>query len=330
MTRVAVHYKDYYEILGVPRSASDEDIKKAFRRLAREHHPDVAREKRGSEERFKEVNEAYEVLGNPENRKKYDALGADFRSGTEFRPPPGFGRQRPTRRGGASNPEEFEFRGAGFSEFFESLFGGAGRAGGGFSGFGGGMGDPDEESHRGADVEGEILVALDEVLHGSVRTISMQGVNPRTGQHERSVLQVRIPAGVREGQLIRVAGKGESGIRRTPGDLYLRVRLAKHPDFEVKGSDLVTELTLAPWEAVLGATVAVPTLDGRVHVRVPPGSRNRQQLRVRSRGLPGSTGERGDLYVNLNIDVPSAVGEEERELWERLGAKSKFVPRPGE
>ena len=323
MNRVAVHYKDYYEILGVPRSASDEEIKKAFRRLAREHHPDVAREKRGSEERFKEINEAYEVLGNPEHRKKYDALGADFRSGTEFRPPPGFGRQRPPRRGGVPNPEEFEFRGAGFSDFFESLFGAQGRAGGGFGGFGGGMGDPDVEGRRGADVEGEILVALDEVLHGSVRTITMQGVNSNTGQHERTVLQVRIPAGVREGQLIRVAGKGESGKRRTPGDLYLRVRLAKHPDFEVKGADLVTELTLAPWEAVLGATVAVPTLDGRVHVRVPPGSRNRQQLRVRSRGLPGSAGERGDLYVNLTIDVPSTVGEEEREFWERLVAKSK-------
>jgi len=321
-----VRYKDYYEILGVPRSASEEDLKKAFRRLAREHHPDVAKDKKGSDERFKEINEAYEVLGNAENRRKYDELGPDFRSGSEFRPPPGFSGGRSTRKPAGANAQEFHFEGAGFSDFFESLFGGRG----GRRGFGGGSEDEEVPASRGADVEGEILVALDEVLHGSVRTVTMQRTRAVEGQAERTSLQVRIPPGVREGQLIRVAGKGEAGFRGAPGDLYLRVRLARHPDFQVRGQDLVTELALAPWEAVLGATVSVPTLDGRVHVRVPAGSRNGQPLRVRTRGLPSADGARGDLYVNLRVDVPTAVTDEERAVWERLAAVSKYAPRGAE
>lgn len=326
MTRTAVRYKDYYETLGVPRTASEDDLKKAFRRLAREHHPDVAKDKKGSEDRFKEINEAYEVLGNAENRRKYDELGPDFRSGSEFRPPPGAGGRRSTRRPGDAGASEFHFEGAGFSDFFESLFGGRG----GRRGFGGMSDDDEAPVSRGADVEGEILVALDEVLHGSVRTVSLQHTNPRDGQMERTSMQVRIPPGVREGQLIRVAGKGEAGSRGAPGDLYLRVRLARHPDFQVRGMDLVTELALAPWEAVLGATVSVPTLDGRVHVRVPAGSKNGQPLRVRGRGLPGADGARGDLYVNLRVDVPTAVTDEERALWEKLAAVSKYAPRGAE
>ncbi len=329
MRRPAVRYKDYYEVLGVPRSASDEDIKKAFRRLAREHHPDVARDKKGSEERFKEVNEAYEVLGTVENRRKYDELGAGFRSGAEFRPPPGFGRRGSARRPNSAGERDSQFGGAGFSEFFEALFGGRGPRRGG-SGFGMDPDDFDSVAGRGADVEGEILVALDEVLHGSVRTVSLQRVSPRDGQPERTSMQVRIPPGVREGQLIRVAGKGETGIRGGPGDLYLRVRLARHPDFQVRELDLVRDLPLAPWEAVLGATVGVPTLDGRVHVRVPAGSRNGQPLRVRGRGLPGSDGARGDLYVNLRVEVPTTVTPEERQLWERLAAASPYKPRGSE
>jgi curved DNA-binding protein len=326
MTRVPVRYKDYYETLGVPRSATEEDIKKAFRRLAREHHPDVAKDKKRSEERFKEINEAYEVLGTAENRRKYDELGPDFRSGSEFRPPPGFGGRRSARRSADGNAQEFHFEGAGFSDFFESLFGGRG----GRRGFGGGGGEDEAPASRGADVEGEIVVALDEVLHGSVRTVTMERAHPQEGQAERTSLQVRIPPGVREGQLIRVAGKGEAGFRGAPGDLYLRVRLARHPDFQVRGQDLLTEVALAPWEAVLGATVSVPTLDGRVHVRVPAGSRNGQSLRVRTRGLPGADGKQGDLYVNLRVDVPTTLTEEERGLWERLAAVSKYTPRGAE
>lgn len=334
MRRAVVRYKDYYEILGVPRSAGEEDIKKAFRRLAREHHPDVAKDKRTSEERFKEINEAYEVLGNAENRRKYDALGAGYRAGTEFRPPPGFGGHGRRTRAGAgaggagAGAEDFEFRfgGTGFSDFFESLFGGRG-GGRGFGGFGGGVEDAGPGGGRGADIEGEILVSLDEVVRGAERQVNLQRVNPRDGSEERTTLRVRIPPGVREGQLIRVAGRGEAGLRGVPGDLYLRVRLARHPDFQVRDADLETEVTLAPWEAVLGATVSVPTLDGRVKVKVPAGSQGGHKLRVQGRGLPGGDGSRGDLYVSLRVEVPVRLSAEERALWEKLAAVSSPLSR---
>ncbi len=312
---MAIQYKDYYAILGVPRGASDDEIKRAFRRLARQHHPDVAKDKRSSEERFKEINEAYEVLGNPENRRRYDRLGANWRAGSEFRPPPGWDRRPRGRAGGGG---EFRFGGTGFSEFFEALFGGR-SAGSQRFGF-------EEGGMRGGDLEHDLLVALDEVLHGSVRTITVQQVNPDTGRTERNSFQVRIPPGVGEGQLIRVAGKGET-IGGRAGDLYLRVRIAQHPDFTRKGADLWTEVPLAPWEAVLGSTVTVRTLEGPVSVRVPAGSRNGQQLRVRGRGLPTAGGGRGDLYAVITIEVPSAVSESERALWERLAEGSSFRPR---
>ncbi|HRZ35795.1 MAG TPA: J domain-containing protein [Candidatus Paceibacterota bacterium] len=336
---MAIQYKDYYQILGVPRGASDADIKRAFRRLARQHHPDVAKDKRGAEERFKEINEAYEVLGNPHNRKKYDRLGADWRAGAEFRPPPGW---RPGGRGangtggfGGGSPFEFRFGGTGFSDFFEQFFGRSGRfrQAGGFGDF-----EPDgfegefesaSSAHRGADVEGSILVTLEEVLRGSVRSISLRWTNPHTGGAESRTIKVRIPPGVGEGQRIRVAGRGETGIGGGgAGDLYLRVRLAAHPDFRIQGHDLYHDLDLAPWEAVLGATVSVPTLDGGVSLRIPPGAASGQQLRVRGRGLPrGADGGRGDLYVVLAIQVPGEVSASEKALWQQLARESRFDPR---
>lgn len=322
-----VEFKDYYAILGVPRKASEEDVKKAFRRLAREYHPDVARDKPRAEERFKEINEAYEVLGNAENRRKYDQLGANWKEGAAFRGSSGAagrGGFRPGRGRGPDEDIEFEFGGTGFSSFFEALFGG--RRGGGSAT---GAEDPMEGSGgRGGDVESDILVALDEVLHGSVRTITQERVNGRTGHVDRTGLQVRIPPGVREGQWIRVARRGEPGPGGVPGDLYLRVRLAKHPDYRVRDQDLWGEVALAPWEAVLGATVTIRSLDGPLSLKVPAGSRNGQQLRVRGRGLPNAEGTRGDLYVVVTVEVPSTVGEEERVAWERLAAASRFRPRP--
>ena len=327
---MGLEYKDYYAILGVPRGATEEEIKKAFRRLARQHHPDVAKDKRVAEERFKEINEAYEVLGDPENRRKYDQLGENWRPGAEFRPPPGW-QQRRARRGTTREAqEEFEFRfgGTGFSDFFENLFGGRGGGGRGF-GFDPetGEGESGDAGIPAEDMQGDILVALDEVIHGSVRTISVQRVNPRDGSAERNSFQVRIPPGVREGQRIRVAGKGQPGSTGQVGDLYLRVRLARHPDFRVRDSDLITDLTVAPWEAVLGDTVKVPTLEGEVYLRVPPGSRNGQQLRLRTRGLPKAGGGRGDLYVNLAIDVPAPVTPEEKALWQQLAELAELRPR---
>lgn len=322
---MAIEFKDYYALLGVPRTATDEEIKRAFRRLARVHHPDVAKDKRTAEEKFKEINEAYEVLSNAENRRKYDQLGPGWRAGAEFRPPPGGGYRTTRRRGTPEEEVEFQFGGTGFSEFFESLFGGrtrgfeeAATAGRGRSG-----------RRRGGDIESDILVHLDEVLHGSLRMITQERVGARGGRTERHSFQVRIPPGVREGQLIRVAGKGEPGPGGEDGDLYLRVKVAVSPDFEVRDHDLWTEVALAPWEAVLGATVPVPSLEGPLSVRVPLGARNGQQLRVRGRGLPTPDGSRGDLYAVVTIEVPAQVTDEERALWQRLAELSSFNPRRG-
>jgi len=328
---MAVEFKDYYEILGVPRSATEGEIKQAFRRLARRHHPDVAKDKKAAEERFKEINEAYEVLANPENRKKYDALGANWKHGAEFRPPPGWHPR--VRRGapGGEGWEEFEFSGTGFSDFFEQFFGGMRGGFGGASPFerGGWMGAEDEiGAQRGRDIEGDVLVTLDEVLRGSERSISVRHRNPRTGQAETHTYRVRIPAGVQEGQRIRLAGKGEIGVAGGgAGDLYLRVKFAQHPDFRVSGADLYHDLELAPWEAVLGATVEMPTLDGTASLRIPAGTTHGQQLRLRGRGLPVAGGARGDLYAVVCVQTPTQVSAEERKLWEQLAKTSSFRPR---
>ncbi|MBV8176256.1 MAG: J domain-containing protein, partial [Verrucomicrobia bacterium] len=229
--------------------------------------------------------------------------------------------------------ENFEFHvdGTGFSDFFEQFFGRSGRFGG-VNDFAGSQARSTEEGGfalRGADLESDILVTLEEALAGSVRTVSLQRVNRRTGEARTQNLRVRIPPGVREGQAIRVAGMGEDGIGGgAPGDLYLRVRFAAHPEFRVRGADLYYALDLAPWEAVLGTKVVVPTLKDRVSVRIPPGTNQGRQLRVRGRGLPiGSSGRHGDLYVVINIQVPQKPSDEERELWKQLSRVSPFNPR---
>ena len=316
-----VQYKDYYETLGVPRTASDDEIKKTFRKLARQYHPDVARDKKKAEEKFKEINEAYEVLSDPAKRKKYDELGANWKSGADFRPPPGWehfsGGQ--TFRGRGAGGEEFEthFGGTGFSDFFEQLFGS--RMRGGAGGFGRAAGFEDEEfAKRGRDVEGDIMVTLEEAARGSIRSVSVRH-GSRTETH-----QVKIPAGVTEGQRLRIAGRGEHGSGGgAAGDLYLRVRLAKHPDFEVEDHNLIHEAELAPWEAALGAEISVPTLTGRVNIKIPAGTQSSQKLRVRGRGLPPS----GDLLVVTKIVVPAKISDAEKKLWEQLKRESKFNPR---
>jgi curved DNA-binding protein len=348
---MAVKFKDYYEVLGVARSASADEIKKAFRKLAREHHPDVAKDKKRAEEKFKEINEAYEVLSDPAKRKKYDELGANWKAGADFRPPPGWESFAGAGgRGGAggNGGYEFHFGGTGFSDFFEQLFGRAGRGGapGGFPGRGGFSGG--EFSERGEDIEGDLMVTLPEAMQGSVRSVSVQHAVAceachGTGQRGRGACQtcggqgrvmrtdqyqVKVPAGVAEGQRLRLAGRGEAGTGgAAAGDLYLRVRLAKHPDFEIEGHHLVYELDLAPWEAVLGAQVTVPTPEASVNIRVPAGTSSGQRLRIRGQGLPRGGGERGDLYVVIRIALPSQVTAGERELWERLARESNFKPR---
>ncbi len=304
-------FKDYYQTLGISRDASTADVKKAFRKLARVHHPDVAKDKKSAEEKFKEVNEANEVLSDPVKRKKYDQLGADW--------------QNPQPQQRSSGGQEFNFGGTGFSDFFEQYFSGASRHGFPESGHA----TSSRQPQRGGDIEGDILATLEEVMQGAVRPISLQTTSASTGKVETHSFQVRIPAGVTDGKRIRVSGQGQSGTGGAEaGDLYLRVRHAAHPDFHTEGHDLYHDLDLATWEAVLGADLSVPTLDGPIKLRVPAGSENGQQLRVRGRGLPkGKTGERGDYYAIIAVHLPATISTEEREAWENLRAISPFNPR---
>lgn len=335
---MSVQFKDYYGVLGVSRSASAEEIKKSFRKLARQYHPDVAKNTKGAEDRFKEINEAYEVLGDPEKRKKYDQLGASWRQGEDFRPPPGW----EGAKGFSGDGFQFEVGGTGFSDFFEQIFGGAG-------GFRGQPGFRTENySEAGQNLEADLMVTLEEAMKGAVRPVSLKrgvicpecggtGVkNQRVceacgGQGQQSKVskyQVKIPAGVSEGQRLRVAGQGEAGSRGgKAGDLFLRVRFAKHPDFRVENGNLYYECDLAPWEAVLGTNVSIPTLQGRVNIKIPPGTQDGQQLRVRGRGLARGEGTPGDLFVVARIALPTQITEEEQKLWTQLAQTSNFRPR---
>jgi len=310
---MAVQFRDYYETLGVSKTASEDEIRSAFRKLARKYHPDVAKDKKTAEEKFKHINEAYEVLSDPEKRRKYDQLGENWNQPGGFQPPPQWGGGQPGgfRWGGGENGGvEFEFGGTGFSDFFEAFFGG-GRGRSAFSGFG----QRGTMAERGSDVEADIMVTLEEALHGSTRQVSLR----RAGSKKTETYQVKIPRGVREGQRIRLAGQGEAGEGGgKSGDLFLRVRLARHPDFSVEGSDLVHEVKIAPWQAVLGDQIIVPTLEGNARLKLPPGTQGAQRFRLRERGLPGVSGQRGDLYVAVQISVPKKLSEREREIWEQL------------
>jgi curved DNA-binding protein len=298
---VAVKFRDYYEVLGVPRTATTEEIRRAYRRLARQHHPDLQppAQREAAEERFKEINEAHAVLADPEKRARYDQLGPDWKSGMDFTPPPG------ASRPGAGGFEGF---GGDVSDFFEALFG---RPGGGRAGGGPGFTSPGE------DVEADLPVTLDEVLHGGRRQVTLDG---RT-------LEVQIPAGVRDGTRIRLAGQGGAGLGGAPrGDLYLRVRLRPHPRYRVAGEDLEMDLPLWPWQALLGAEVSVETPDGPVRLRVPPGAQNGRRIRLRGRGLPRAGGERGDLFAVVRIMIPEQPTEEERAAYEDLRRRAAAAP----
>src|SRR5881397_2676374 len=310
---MAVQFRDYYETLGVSKTATEDEIRSAFRKLARKYHPDVAKDKKTAEEKFKQINEAYEVLSDPEKRRKYDRLGENWNQPGGFQPPPQWGGGQPGgfRWGSGENGGvEFEFGGTGFSDFFEAFFGG-GRGRSAFGGFGG----RGATAERGADVEADIMVPLEEALHGSTRTVSLR----RSGSDKLETYQVKIPRGVREGQRIRLRGQGEAGVRGgKSGDLFLRVRLARHPDFTVEGSDLIHEVKIEPWRAVLGSELVVPTLEGNVRLKIPPGTQGGQRFRLRERGLPGVSGKRGNLFVVVQINVPKKLTERERQIWNEL------------
>jgi len=318
-----VEFKNYYEVLGVARGASDAEIKKSFRTLARKYHPDVAKDKTTAEARFKELNEANEVLSDPEKRRKYDDLGENWDHPE---------RQTASPRGGFDGHQqeasEYHFGGTGFSEFFEQFFGSRGSQFGGSAREGSNGDGSVPFAQSGQDIEGDILVTLDEILHGSTRTIKLQRNDPRTRQSTAQSLRVKIPPGVSEAQLIRLAGKGQEGVGGgDAGNLYLRVKFAKHPDFRLLGTDLFYDLELAPWEAVLGATIRIPTLDGKVSLKIPADTAAEKQFRLRGKGLPKGDGARGDLYAIISIQVPTHLSPEQKVLWEQLAAKSTFNPR---
>jgi len=299
-----MEFKDYYQIMGVARGASADEIKRAYRRLARKYHPDVSKEA-DAEARFKEVGEAYEVLKDPEKRAAYDQLGSRWKDGQEFRPPPDWDTHFETSNDGAA-----------FSDFFESLFGHAGARRGSFR-------------SRGRDREAQISVPLEDAFSGSSRTLSLEQVEPdengRPVRRQRQ-LSVKIPAGVTDGQQIRLQGQGDPGLGGGPaGDLFLRVRLMPHRLFEVDGKNLRLELPITPWEAALGATIRVPTLSGQVDLRIPKGSQSGGQLRLKGKGLPGNPP--GDQHVILKIVVPAAETEEQRAIYEQMAEAMPLNPR---
>ncbi|RKX31009.1 MAG: J domain-containing protein [Verrucomicrobia bacterium] len=328
---MSVQFKDYYQTLGVSKDASSDAIKKAFRDLARRTHPDKIQGagKAEAEVKFKEINEAYEVLRDPDKRRKYDTLGADW-----DRPQGGgFRRSRAgSRTGGFGVPGEegyeFHFGGTGFSDFFEQFFGMGADPRERGPRFRAHRSGPSAQRIRGSDVEAEILVTLEEALNGSNRQISLRKIDSTTGAEQTQRFQVKIPKGVRESQRIRLAGQGEAGIGGGgSGDLFLKVRYAQHPFFTVDGDRLIYDLDLAPWEAVLGTVVTLETLEGHVNLKIKPGSQAGTQLRLPGHGMPKPDGSRGDLRVALHIQVPSSVSDKERDRWEELAKLSSFEPR---
>jgi curved DNA-binding protein len=307
-------YKDYYKILGVERGASQDDIKKAYRRLARKYHPDVSKEK-GAEDKFKEVGEAYEVLKDSEKRMAYDQLGS-HRPGQDFRPPPDWERQ--FGQGHASG----EFSGADFGDLFSELFGGAHHAG---------RRGPRASASAGRDYEVSVAISLEDANQGIERNLQLEV--PETSPQGYAVrtpktIKVRIPKGAVDGQKLRVPGKGGQGAYGGPaGDLYLNIVIEPHPLFKPSGHDIYLEVPISPWEAALGASVEAPTLAGRVRLKIQSGARAGQKMRLAGKGLPKPGGGHGDFYAVLQIVVPAALSDEEKALFEELARVSTFNPR---
>ena len=324
-----VKFKDYYEVLGVPRTATDKEIKAAYRKLARQHHPDANKGNKASEERFKEIGEAYEVLKDPNKRKRYDQVGSHYKEGADFRPPPEYSNGGFTfdfgnmNRGGSApgGGAAGGVGGANFSDFFEALFGQnfGGQAGtGGASPFGSMGGAPGMQQSKKRDQELDIELTIEELAQGTMRTIQITEANakPRT-------LEVKIPAGVRSGSKVRVAGEGGKSMSG-PVDLFLKVQVKPHDYFTIEGDNLVCEINLSPAQAVLGSEAAVNTLDGSIRIRIPAGTQNGRLLRLRGRGLPKLKGDaKGDQLVRAKIVIPATVSAQEKALYEQLAALEK-------
>lgn len=306
-------FKDYYKILGVEPSADDKEIKAAYRKLARKYHPDVSKEK-DAEAKFKDASEAYEALKSADKRAEYDELRKYGQHGQPFQGPPGW-----QSRGGFGGGQD----GGDFSDFFSSIFGSRG------DGFGGQRRNP---GRKGQDIELHVSVSLEETLSAESKQISFQlPQHNAMGQHVSNTtksLNVKIPAGVADGERIRLKGQGAPGTGGgANGDVYLIIKLAPHPRFEVDGENLVITLPLAPWELALGAEVAVPTLTGKINLKVPAGSQNGQRMRAKGHGLLNKAGQRGYLFVQLKAVMPKQADDETVALWQELAKKAAFNPR---
>lgn len=309
-----MEYKDYYQTLGVKRDASQDDIKRAYRRLARKYHPDVSKEK-DAEKKFQEVNEAHQVLQDPEKRKAYDQFGKNWEAGHNFQPPPGWQQQGPRPGAGFDNNGDF-------SDFFSSVFGGGARSSRGGGGYA-------RAQTKGEDINASIQIPIEDAYHGANRSLTL-GVPELNIQGtlatRKRTLNVKIPKGVTANQRIRLEGQGGPGFGGAPaGDLFLKVEFEPHKLYSAQGKDLYIDLPIAPWEAALGATVNVPTLGGTVDVKIPAGARSGQKLRLKGRGLPGKSA--GDQYAVLQLVAPKADSEEIRGLYEQLQSKAQFNPR---
>lgn len=305
-----MEFKDYYKLLAIDRTATTDDIKSAYRKLARKYHPDVSKEPQ-AEARFKEIGEAYEVLQDPEKRAAYDQLGNRWRAGQEFTPPPEWGAGFEFTPGGASTAEATDY-----SDFFSTLFGNFSRHG------------ATTRAH-GEDHHAKIFIALEDAFHGGIQTITLRSpqvdAQGRVVLRERS-LNVQIPKGIRESQHIRLAGQGAPGIKgATPGDLYIEIHFHPHPLYQVQGRDLSLSLPIAPWEAALGATVKVPTPTGVIEVKIPPGSQSGRKLRLKGRGIPGEPA--GDFYLVLDVVLPKADTEQAQQIYRTMARELAFNPR---
>lgn len=303
-----MEYKDYYKTLGVERTADQESIKKAFRRMAAKYHPDRNKE-HGAEERFKEINEANEVLSDPEKRARYDQLGSNWRAGDNVKPPPGWGNA--SAQFNASFFEDIARKGfgnqgspsSGFSDFFEGLFGG---------GFRRNQSAPQPSDGRHPPIQtATIQLDLEDIYRGSNKTIRLP-----TGNN----MQIHIPAGIHGDKKIRLPGKGPNG-----SDFFLKVKLKEHPLYRIENNDIFMNLPIAPWEAALGETITVPTLAGKISLKIPPGSQSGKKMRLKGRGLPGK--EPGDLYIILHVNTPPADTAEQKEYYARMKTLFGWDPR---
>jgi curved DNA-binding protein len=308
-------FKNYYEVLGVPRDATQEVIKSAYRKLARKYHPDVSK-LADAETRFKELGEAYAVLKDPEKRAAYDQMGSQWKAGQEFQPPPGWD------AGFEFTGRDFESRpGMDQGEFFEALFGRRARSG-----------QQHSKHAQGMDHHAKVMIDLADAYHGAQRSISLRMPMLDAKGHvllQERTLDVSIPKGIRGGQHLRLAGQGGAGLGEGPaGDLYLEVEFNPHPRFRIDGRDVYVELSLAPWEAALGASVTAPTPDGPVQLTIPPNSAGGRQLRLKGRGIPGTPP--GDLYVVLKLALPPAENDEAREAYRTMAKAFDFNPRTNE